>query len=62
MTAWQSIAGYKTYGLVAVGLVSVFLEVGFGVDVPGVDVDPANWMEYVIGLLGAATLRHGMPK
>lgn len=56
----KAINGYKTYGIVAFGLIAVFLEVGLGWDVPGVEVDPSNWMEYVIGLLGAATLRHGI--
>ena len=53
--------GKKTYILVAVGIALAVAEGVFGLDIPGFAVE-GNLIEYVIGLLGIGTLRHGVAK
>ena len=59
-TFWAALRGYKTYGGVAVGLLCIYLKVGLGWDIPGVEVDQSNWANAALELLLAATIRHGI--
>ena len=52
-------SGYRTYAIVAIGLLCVAAETLLGIDIPGFDTG-GNWLEYVMGLLGLGTVRAGV--
>ena len=54
-------AGKKTYGLLALGAVSILINHFFG-PVPGLNLDPDNWLNDLWGLGVGATMRAGISK
>ena len=57
----KTLSGYKTYILVVVLLISVFVEKALGIDVPGLTIDN-DWMLVVMNALGLGTLRAAVGK
>ncbi len=53
--------GKKTYLVAIMLLLSVALETGLGVDVPGFET-PENWLIIVLNALGLSALRAGVEK
>lgn len=55
-------SGKKTYliglAVIAIGVV----EGAFGIDLPGVTVDPTNWVEWVLGGAGLNAVRAALGK
>lgn len=49
-------SGYKTYAVVAVLLIAVFIEKVLGLDVPGLTIDN-DWLLVIMNALGLGTLR-----
>lgn len=47
-------AGYRTYIIAAVLALVVVVEMGLGIDVPGVDVG-SDWLTHVLAALGLGT-------
>ena len=55
------LSGYKTYIVVAVLLITVFVEKVLGADVPGIEIS-GDWMLIVLNALGLGSLRAGIGK
>ena len=55
------LSGYKTYIVVAVLLISVFVEKVLGIDVPGLEVS-GDWTLVIMNALGLGALRAGIGK
>lgn len=51
--------GKKTYIIAAMILLSVFVETGLGIDVPGIEMGD-DWLLLVLNALGLGTLRRGI--
>ena len=55
------LSGYKTYIVVAVLLIAVFVEKVLSIDVPGLEIS-GDWMLVVMNALGLGALRAGIGK
>lgn len=53
--------GKKTYGIAALGA-AVIIANALGVPLPGVTLDPTNWLSDLLTAAAAATMRAGMGK
>ena len=60
MTMLATIKGKKTYALLALGAVMILANKFLGLDVPGVELDPQNWLNDLFALGIGGTLRNGM--
>ena len=58
----QVLRGRKTYGLLAFGAAAVLLNKFTGLTIPGVEIDPQNWIESLFALGVGASVRAGITK
>ena len=58
----KMLAGKKTYGLLAFGAAAVLLNKFTGLTIPGVEIDPQNWIESLFALGVGASVRAGITK
>lgn len=52
--------GKKTYVLLAVGALTILANAFFGIEIPGVDLNPDDWMKNLFALGVGGTLRNGI--
>ena len=52
--------GYKTYTLLAAGALIILAEKFLGLELPGVDINPDNWMQDLFALGVGGTIRNGI--
>lgn len=57
----KTLSGYKTYIVAALLLISVFVEKGLGVDVPGLTLEN-DWLLVLMNALGLGSLRAAVGK
>ena len=58
----QVLRGRKTYGLLAFGAAAVLLNKFAGLQIPGIEVDPQNWLETLFLFGVGGTIRAGITK
>ena len=58
----KMLSGKKTYGLLAFGAAAVLLNKFTGLNIPGVEIDPQNWIESLFALGVGASVRAGITK
>lgn len=56
------LSGNKTYIIAGLVVIVGVLEGALGVDLPGVVVDPENWVTWIFGGGGFATMRAALAK
>lgn len=59
--AFSLVSGYKTYATLAIGAATVIGNY-FGLQIPGVHLDSANWLSDLFTIAAGATLRHAVGK
>ena len=57
----KMLSGYKTYIVAALLLISVFVEKGLGIDVPGLTLEN-DWLLVLMNALGLGSLRAAVGK
>ena len=57
----KTLSGYKTYIVAALLLISVFVEKGLGIDVPGLTLEN-DWLLVLMNALGLGSLRAAVGK
>ena len=62
MEMFKMFAGKKTYILLAVGAMYVFANKFLGVSIPGVEINPQDWLADLFMLGVGGTMRAGVSK
>ena len=52
--------GKKTYVLLAIGALTILANKFLGIEIPGVDINPDNWMQDLFALGVGGTIRNGI--